>query len=187
MDEDKIAILGWGSLVWDARGLPRQTGWQRGGPGLKIEFSRISTDRRLTLVIDPRDGELVTTRYCQSARRDLNDALCDLCAREATVMNRIGYVNAHSDDARCQADREAQPLIRAWAQELGFDFVVWTDLPSNFAEKRGVAFCVDRAIEYLRSLREDAADRARDYIRRAPEEIDTPLRRALASTEWLHA
>lgn len=38
----RISILGWGSLIWDWRHLPITGDWQRGGPVLPIEFSRIS-------------------------------------------------------------------------------------------------------------------------------------------------
>ena len=43
----KIAILGWGSLVWDSRQLPHSGEWHTGGPVLPIEFSRVSKDGRL--------------------------------------------------------------------------------------------------------------------------------------------
>ncbi|MHC2302867.1 hypothetical protein [Rhizobium mongolense] len=57
----RIAILGWGSLIWDQR--PEfdmhHKGWLRGGPVLMLEFSRISESRKsaLTLVIDNTHGE----------------------------------------------------------------------------------------------------------------------------------
>jgi hypothetical protein len=60
----KIAILGWGSLIWDKREeFERLHGpWQSDGPSLKIEFSRISSTRggALTLVIDPHHGAICT-------------------------------------------------------------------------------------------------------------------------------
>lgn len=52
----KIAILGWGSLIWDKRNLRLAGEWQVGGPVLPIEFSRVSGYGRLTLVIDPLHG-----------------------------------------------------------------------------------------------------------------------------------
>ena len=48
----KIAILGWGSLIWNQNGLPVKGQWKKNGPVLPIEFSRVSRDGRLTLVID---------------------------------------------------------------------------------------------------------------------------------------
>jgi hypothetical protein len=40
----KIAILGWGSLLWDKRPEfdEQHDEWQFDGPKLKIEFSRVS-------------------------------------------------------------------------------------------------------------------------------------------------
>jgi hypothetical protein len=50
----KIAILGWGSLLWDKSKREfddQHDGWRFDGPVLKIEFSRISSshDNALTL------------------------------------------------------------------------------------------------------------------------------------------
>ena len=47
----KIAILGWGSLVWNPRNLSIiNSAWHPDGVLLPIEFARISRDGRLTLV-----------------------------------------------------------------------------------------------------------------------------------------
>ena len=52
----RIAIIAWGSLVWDPRTLQIKGDWVASGPELDIEFSRVSKDGRLTLVIDPVNG-----------------------------------------------------------------------------------------------------------------------------------
>ena len=64
----KIAILGWGSLIWLPKDLNFDTnsGWKENGPVLPIEFARISQDGRLTLVITP-NGTEVTTLYSVSS------------------------------------------------------------------------------------------------------------------------
>jgi len=54
----KIAILGWGSLLWDASDAEFDSlhdEWKTDGPVLKLEFSRKSASRlnALTLVIEP--------------------------------------------------------------------------------------------------------------------------------------
>ena len=90
----KIAVLAWGSLVWDPRQLPYDGTWQRGGPILPIEFSRVARDARLTLVVDPNDGHDVVTRFTMSRRTDLGDAVADLRDREGTIRKWIGFTVA---------------------------------------------------------------------------------------------
>lgn len=101
------------------------------------------------------------------------------------MIDRIGYVDASTNEARCRADPMAEPHLRSWAKTNGYDFVIWTDLKSNYEEKLKTSFSVAHAVEYLQSLPTPTADKARDYIRRAPAFIDTPLRRALSLTSWL--
>lgn len=93
-----IAILGWGSLIWDKRDLPIVGDWQAGGPVLPIEFSRVSGDGRLTLVIDEQNGADVTTRYARSERVNLSEAVASLQKRENNPpKERIGFVNLVSN------------------------------------------------------------------------------------------
>jgi hypothetical protein len=178
----KIAILGWGSLIWDPRDLPREGTWQTGGPILPIEFSRVSTDCRLTLAIDPIHGVPVATRYVQSPRASLDDAIADLCQREGTAKKGVGFMGLGETSCRVEA---LSPAIRQWGEKHGFEGIVWTDLASNFEAETGVAFSVEEAKSYLVHLPESAADRARKYVNNAPPEVDTPLRRALQQGGWL--
>jgi hypothetical protein len=49
----KIAVLGWGSLLWEQGVLRLASRWRTDGPWLPIEFARLSDRGRLTLVIHP--------------------------------------------------------------------------------------------------------------------------------------
>lgn len=180
-----IAVLGWGSLVWDPRGLPLEGDWQIGGPTLPIEFSHISRDCRLTLVIDPSNGVPVPTRHSLSTRDSLNDAISDLLAREETIRENIGYVCLRQPAEHSTVHQPAAEIIRTWARKFAFDAAIWTDLAPNFHQKTGDKFSPARAEEYLRGLPRGAAFRAREYIVRAPAEVDTPVRRRLENTGWL--
>jgi hypothetical protein len=144
----------------------------------------VSSDCRLTLVIDPENGVPVVTRYVRSLRTNLDSAISDLCQRENTVTNRIGFVNLRNGTSRCASEASAT-VIREWASEHGFDGIVWTDLPSNFEEEIGSPFSIECAMKYLIELPRSAAERARQYVNNAPAEVDTPLRRSMRETGWL--
>ncbi len=177
--EMKIAILGWGSLVWDSRDLPLQSAWMTGGPTLPLEFSRVSKDGRLTLVIDLVHGAQVPSRYAVSSRKDLGDAIADLRDREGSVRKRIGFVDVNSGiTSKTEFPEHADVFdsMSEWCKINHFDAVVWTALPSQFDTETGKPFSVDNAIEYLLSLPKTARDTAFEYIKNAPEEVVTPVR-----------
>lgn len=175
---DPIAILGWGSLLWDARPDFDQLhgAWQHDGPMLKIEFSRISMTRSgaLTLVLDARDGADIQVAYALSLRSSLSLAIEDLRKREGTSNANVGYVRPNGEGK--SRDGYTKSRIAAWAKAKNFNAVVWTDLQSNFLEKTGNPFSVDAAMEYIQGLSEEGRRAASDYIDRAPDFVDTPLR-----------
>ena len=156
--------------------------WELGGPELQIEFSRISRNRRLTLVIDHEHGEQVRTYFVKSGRVELARAREELRVREETPnIDNIGYVDLVSGDSYARFQDDAS-RIGQWAQAHAFDAVIWTDLDSNFRDKTGEEFTVERAIAHLRGLDNEASRRALDYIESAPAETETPLRRALRAS-----
>src|SRR5690242_8094991 len=113
----RIAILGWGSLIWDKRPEfdEKHEPWEPDGPVLKLEFSRISGTRKgaLTLVIDTDYGQECTVEYAISTRRNPADAIADLRCREGTVMNRMGFWYADGSQT-CQPPLPAS--IPVWAK-----------------------------------------------------------------------
>jgi hypothetical protein len=180
----RIAILGWGSLLWEG-GVEfdtRRDDWQLDGPELKLEFSRVSTSRlgALTLVIDKTHGGKNTVAWCLSKRLLPADALADLRCREATQVQNIHSVAA---SAEIPDDRTARK-IWIWAKRKKLDFVVWTGLPSNFEAEVKVPFSPDRGIAYLQQLLPEGKAKAAEYIWRAPEFIITPLRSAMEFEPW---
>jgi hypothetical protein len=176
-----IAILGWGSLLWDKKPeFDDQIGnWQSDGPTLMLEFSRVSSSRdgALTLVIDEKHGSLCRVSFAVSKRRSLDDAVCDLRCREGTILRRIGIL---SRDGRT-GEPQVPQSIADWLNQTDHDAVVWTGLSNNFREKAPShnCFSVDEAIYYLRSLPPKGKAEAAEYIWRAPEFIRTALRDAV--------
>jgi hypothetical protein len=175
----KIAIIGWGSLVWDPRQLPfkeKTCAWHPDGPRFKIEFSRVSRDSRLTLVLDPEHGTELPTLYVTSTRSELADAVADVRDREGTVLRHIGFVS--TEGARSPHDGAAaiHDIVLSWLKDARYDAAVWTALPSNYKDELKHDFSVEHATEYLKGLPEIVRKVALDYIRKAPGQINTSLR-----------
>ena len=183
----KIAILGWGSLLWEGgEEFDRWHGtWHEDGPILKLEFSRISEKRlgALTLVIDEQHGSPVTVAWCLSKRSRLEDAVCDLRCREGTTVGNIGRLDLASP-ADCSNNGTAENSILVCTRLKKLDAVVWTELRSNFEEERNQPFSVAAAVSYLKNLGPDGKSKAAEYVWRAPDFVKTPLRSALQKEPW---
>jgi hypothetical protein len=183
----KIAMLGWGSLLWDKshREFDKHHGlWKLDGPVLKLEFSRKSASRlnALTLVIDAIRGEECKVAYALSKRRTVERALADLQKREGTNRRNIGCV--FTDGSRRQGrDADSVDVILRWAEGASLDVVLWTDLPGNFNDVPKNEF-VTAAVNHIQQLPVEAKALAAEYVWRAPEFVVTSLRAALQAEPW---
>lgn len=184
-DDPKIAILGWGSLIWDPRPeFDNQHGeWLPDGPTLKLEFSRISESRNdaLTLVIDSTHGASCQVAYTMSTRNDPEDAIVELRCREGCIIKAIGFWFA---DGRRTCTVDMPATIVPWAQQNNLDVVVWTGLKSNFKKHKSLEFSLPAALNHLRTLPQDGKVKAAEYIRKAPNFVQTSLRNAVAAEAW---
>jgi hypothetical protein len=185
----KSAVLAWGSLVWNPRELQTAGKFMANGPLLPIEFCRVSDDGRLTLAIDESFGALCKTYSAPSALESLDAARDDLCLREGMADARgIGFVepaSARQSDFALESHPQVVATIGAWTESLRYDATIWTALASNFNEwgKGGEPFSVSAALQYLETLEgEDPAKfaQALTYIRKAPPEVETPVRDEVA-------
>lgn len=182
-----IAVLGWGSLLWDQRlEFDDHHGqWEFDGPELQIEFSRISSTRGgvLTLVIDPQHGALCRVAYTISKRRSCDKAVSDLQSREGTSKANIGIYSADGLNNRSK-DPVTLASISAWARTKTIDFVIWTDLASNFQDTTSSPFSIANAITHMKTLKESNRLSAISYVQQAPSLVNTPLRIALENEPW---
>lgn len=186
--EDRVAILGWGSLIWDLDDLAPHVagGWaMSGGPALPLEFSRISPKRRLGLVacIDPGRGAPCPTHAIASARGEAEAAREDLARRERAPLERIGFHCARSG----RGAGRAADLVAEWCAATGARGAVWTDLRPNFEAHAGAPFEIARGEAWLQGLQGESRDEAVRYIENAPRETDTPMRRHLSGRDWWRA
>ncbi len=188
----KVAVIAWGSLIWEPETLRTAAAFTAQGPLLPIEFCRVSTRGArkdlLTLAIDQDDGTLCKTYAAPSALASLEEAIDNLVERERTGAKHIGFVDLASgrrSDAAVERHPASVETIAAWAQANGYDAAVWTAIASNFAELVE-PFSTTAAIAYLEKL--EARDAAKfasalAYIRNAPPEVDTPVREE-AGKRW---
>jgi hypothetical protein len=186
----KIVILGWGSLLWEQHDEfdNQHDGWQLDGPTLRLEFSRVSHTRKdaLTLVIDENNGQACRVAYAISRREKPEDAIGDLRCREETLVGYIGFYFANGSRLAQSHNIGSLENIRSWAKEKRIDVVIWTDLVSNFQDKsrHGEQFSISSALSHIQLLDAEGKAKAAEYVWRAPEFIDTPLRKALQSKPW---
>lgn len=184
MKHDKLACLGWGSLVWAPQGLPVRRPWFKDGPLLPIEFARESKDRRITLVIvpdAPPEVARVRSLWALMSLNELKGAKQALADREGIKQENIERDIGFWSEAETSGQGYAGEIGR-WASQKDLDAVIWTALPPTFKHKPGQETIADQVISFLKDLNERPYEqwkRAKEYIRKAPLQIDTECRRRI--------
>ena len=186
MAVSRIAIIGWGSLVWDLENLTPHTqgDWlMEAGPKLPMEFSRISLKRKLGLAVclDPEVGVPCKTHVIASVRGDIHAAVEDLRLRERAPYGLIGAHHAGFKHGRMP---EVLQIVQKWCEAEGWDGAVWTDLEPNFSAHTKRGFSVSEGIRYLKTLKGESLEEAYNYIQNASAQTATPLRAALVKDRW---
>ena len=69
--------------------------------------------------------------------------------------------------------------IGQWATAQGLDAVIWTALPPRFGNQNGLAPTEEEVLTHFRNVSAEARRHAEEYVRRAPVQIDTRIRRRL--------
>ena len=194
--KQKIAILGWGSLISRPRQLKSQQ-FSFNGPKLPIQFSRISRTGSVTLVKDFNHGVDVQTWSSLSNFDSLDLAIDNLRNREETKHDYIGFVDLIEmkystvyvtktrifvykgyiivDDEDIMFDQqlpdcvyESLKRIIKWTIESNYDATIWTDLPTNFSNKTRLEFNSTNLNLYLSTLPIEIKERSKDYILNIP-------------------
>lgn len=139
--------------------------WHANGPGVQVEFARQSRDGRLTLVM-VGSGPVVASLWAVLGVADLASGAEALRRREETASRYIGVWPSAA----------APQSIGVWAEEHKLTGVVWTALPPKFQDTEARVATAAETMSYLRSLQGERMERAREYVRRAPVQIRTPIR-----------
>ncbi|MGO2357359.1 MAG: hypothetical protein ACTH6S_04015 [Mesonia sp.] len=176
----KIAILGWGSLVWNPKSLQynQEIGWQKNGPMLPLEFSRISNDFRLTLVLEPT-AKLVQSLYAISTNTTIDEAVLNLAVREGSARSAIGYYGKYTNETKLN-DFKYIENIKEWLTiHPEIDAVIWTNLKANWKKTDRVKSKKRDRLEHLKALDGSTKAIAEEYIRKAPFQITTNFRKEI--------
>ena len=177
----KIACLGWGSLIWNPGALPIQRKWFKDGPFAPVEFTRQSSGDRITLVIDG-SASPVRLLWAHMLPTELQSAKEALRDREG--IQGENWASKIGSWQRGGGAPVSMPELPRWADAHGLDAAIWTALPPKFGDKE-VSPSVDQVIEHLRGLTGTSRDQAKEYIERAPRQIDTEYRRRIeAALGW---
>lgn len=185
-----IAVIGWGSLIWSPGSLKVRTKWRKEGPALPIEFARISSDGRLTLVIQP-GSTAQQTNWALSEFTELEDARRNLAEREGCSLTAVHYLTL--DTASPSVLPEVAQELRTWlTKRKDVEAVIWTGLTTNWREKRNRDFSPEDAVLYLDEVHDDQPltrtyARAREYVQNAPPSIQTEVRKRMREKGWADA
>jgi len=172
-----VACLGWGSLIWDPRELPVEPGWHKDGPFAGVEFTRQSSDGRITLVLDPYAAP-VRLLWALMRVDDLSAAREHLRKREQiTAKDWSSLVGSWKTGEPAPT---SIPDLASWAENHGVDAVIWTALSPRFPGKEsGQSPSADEVISHLETLTGTKREQAKGYIVLAPLQIDTEYRRRI--------
>ncbi|WP_298541895.1 hypothetical protein [uncultured Aquimarina sp.] len=174
----KIAVLAWGSLIWNPQTLKINKDWNEDGPMLPIEFARISNNGRLTLVIKP-NSKAVQVLWTLMDLDNLEEARINLQKREETPsVERIGFVSLINSTKSSKYEGISE-VITKWAMEKKLDAVIWTDLGVKFKDKLNKEFNPNNVLNYLKNLPSDKKVKAKEYIIKAPKQIRTEIREVI--------
>lgn len=187
MNSDGIAVIGFGSLIWDIGTLRMHTHgpWREGeGPELPLEFSRISMkrNRALTVCVDLMDGTPCQTAIIASRRNSLREARVDLARREMTAEGNVGTVDTETGEF--QGRGQVAHKVMQWAARSGWRGAVWTDLLPSFTQHLDLVFTEKTALDYLQALPEANLRDAIHYLEFAPRHTNTRFRRRLRDHPW---
>ena len=140
---------------------------------ISVEFSRQSSDGRLTLVIEP-NAKPVRSLWAVMDNMELDAAVEALRSREGipkSAKNKIGYWSI-GDESPSNI-----PDLSEWVRSRGVESVIWTALGPKFNNNNGEVPSVEQAVQYFKGLSGSVRDEAEKYVRNAPTQIDTDYRR----------
>lgn len=169
-----IAVLGWGSLIWDPRELVLENPWTEDGPMIRVDYLRRSSRNRVTLVLHETGREVPSlwTSYVGDNWTRVRDMIV---VREGV----IGQPEAIQHWVTGDGERANITGLPVWAGAKGADHVLWTGLPPRWDKIEGRPPTLEQVVGFLKGLRPDRHHAAEEYVRRTSAQVMTPIREAI--------
>jgi hypothetical protein len=186
----RVAVIVWGSLTWDeTRPLKRRGNWRKDGPILPIEFARVTTQdgrnkARVSLVILP-GAHPVMTYWTELDVTSIHKAREHLAGVEGVTakdrLSRIGFWSPQESFGRV---KDVTIDIGIWANAIGLDGAVWTDLKPNLPDDKAQRYSMNLPAAVIQQIERHGSNpvwlsEARDYVEKAPLQITTLCRGAM--------
>jgi len=141
---------------------------------LPIEFARQSQDGRITLVLVQGKNSF-NSNWALLDVNSSSEAKEALCEREGIprkhMETRIGIWNQGLSGGSAIENTIAQ-----WALSKTLTSVVWTALPPKFNGRNDIIPTKEEVVDHLSSLSEEAKEKAKEYIMKAPGHLTTEYR-----------
>ncbi|MBC7252886.1 MAG: hypothetical protein H5T72_02810 [Actinobacteria bacterium] len=176
----EIAVLGWDPMITEPRELLLRDGlWFEDGPVLPVELSRVAPQRYLTLALC-RGSAPVRVYWSLMGTDSVGEAVWSLAQREECKPENIGFLDLSTGEHWCRTVDEYLPEIRRWAEARNREgteirVVIWNDLRPDFERRARRELTAENVIAYLKGLRPEAKEKAREYILKIPPGIRTPI------------
>jgi hypothetical protein len=156
--------------------MPIRKPWFTDGPLLPIEFARFSSKSRVTLVIVEGKPE-IRSLWALLVTDDLNNAVAQLARRENITANVTRDIGRWKVGEPCEG--RIVHAISTWALERDLDAVVRTALAYKIKKEKDHIPSLDQVIARLRDAESKQLKKPREYVEKAPQQIDTDYRRAI--------
>ncbi len=120
----KIAVVGWGALIWERSRLLAGESWVKGGPSIPICWT---PSARPCLAIDLERGREISTHYLSTRCAKIQTLIDRFRDRGDTESESVGFVIGETACARMQTPEFAalHARISTWYLELGFEGALW--------------------------------------------------------------
>lgn len=169
-------------MIWDPRELPIRRCWHEDGPLVRVEFARLSSNGRITLVLH-ESAEPVRSLWALMTVHDVWNARKRLAKREGISARNVDKDTGHWPGS--DPNPTCISSLDTWAGCKGITDVIWTALPPKFPGVGHGYPSSFQVVKYLSGLHGPGRDAAEEYVRNAPAQIDTEYRRRIeADLEW---